>query len=107
MVFAAARVTPKVSFSTALGLFVKREVGLKFSGSVTSDAFGFAEPFGGANMNLVGSHVIVATIEFSSGLYLKPLPNLKFMPVLYAGFGDAISGATDHYMYLGTELGFQ
>jgi hypothetical protein len=105
-VFAAARVTPKVTFSTALGLSVKPEVGLKFAGSVAPEVFGFVELFGGTDINLVGSNVIVATIEFSSGLYLKPLPDLEFIPVLYAGFGQAIVGATYNYTYLGTELGF-
>jgi hypothetical protein len=105
-VTAAARVTPKVSFSTALGLSVKPEVGFKFGGSVAPGIYGFADLFGGADIGLVGSNVITLTIEFAAGLYLQPAPNLEFVPVLFTGFGQAISGADFNYTYLGMALGF-
>jgi hypothetical protein len=105
-VAAAVRLTPKVTFSSAFGLSVKPEAGFIFGGSVSPGVFGFAELFGGADIGLVGGNVITLTIEFSSGLYLKPLPELEFIPVLFTGFGQAISGANFNYTYLGVDLGF-
>jgi hypothetical protein len=105
-VSAAARVTPKVAFSTAFALSLKPEVGFKFGGSVAPGVFAFAELFGGSDIGLVGGNVITLTIEFSTGLYMKPLPELEFIPVLFTGFGQAVSGANFNYTYLGLDLGF-